>query len=32
MRAVVVGLRDFTNAEILDGLELGEVVSVGEME
>jgi len=25
-----VGLQDFTNAEILKGLELGEVVSVGE--
>ena len=30
MRAVVVGLTDLVNAEILDGLELGEVVSVGE--
>ncbi len=30
MRSVVVGLMDYTNAEILDGLELGEVVSVGE--
>jgi len=29
MRAVVVGLRDPINAEILDGLELGELVSVG---
>ena len=30
MRVVEVGLQDFTNAEILKGLELGEVVSVGE--
>ena len=30
MRAVVVGLMDVINAEILTGLELGEVVSVGE--
>ncbi len=30
MRAVVVGLRDVVNAEVLDGLELGDVVSVGE--
>jgi len=30
MRAVTVGLMDFTNAEILAGLELGEVVSLGE--
>jgi len=30
MHSVVVGLMDFTNAEILDGLELGDVVSVGE--
>jgi len=30
MRAVVVGLMDVVNAEILTGLELGEVVSVGE--
>lgn len=30
MRSVVVGLMDFTDAEILDGLELGEVVSLGE--
>lgn len=32
MRPVQVGLMDFTNAEILDGLELGEVVSLGEAE
>jgi len=32
MRAVVVGLRDPVNAEILSGLELGETVSVGEPE
>ena len=32
MRPVVVGLSDPVNAEILDGLELGEVVSVGETE
>ena len=32
MRPVEVGLMDFTNAEILDGLELGEIVSVGEAE
>jgi len=32
MRAVVVGLRDPANAEILSGLELGETVSVGESE
>jgi len=30
MRAVTVGLMDVVNAEILTGLELGEVVSVGE--
>jgi hypothetical protein len=30
MRAVVVGLMDVVNAEILTGLELGEVVSVEE--
>jgi len=30
MRAVEVGLMDFTYAEILDGLELGDIVSVGE--
>jgi len=30
MRAVVVGLRDPVNAEVLDGLELGDIVSVGE--
>ncbi len=30
MRAVVVGLRDVISAEILDGLELGDVVSIGE--
>jgi HlyD family secretion protein len=30
MRPVEVGLMDFTYAEILDGLELGDVVSVGE--
>jgi len=29
MRSVEVGLMDFTNAEIIDGLELGEIVSVG---
>lgn len=32
MRAVEVGLRDPINAEILDGLDLGETVSIGEME
>jgi RND family efflux transporter MFP subunit len=32
MRTVAVGLRDPVNAEILDGLELGEIVSVGEAE
>ena len=32
MRVVAVGLKDLVNAEILDGLELGEVVSVGETE
>jgi RND family efflux transporter MFP subunit len=32
MRVVTVGLTDPVNAEILDGLELGEVVSVGETE
>jgi len=32
MRAVVVGLMDVINAEILTGLELGEVVSIGEAE
>ena len=32
MRAVVVGLRDPANAEIISGLELGETVSVGESE
>jgi len=30
MRTVVVGLRDVVSAEILEGLELGEVVSIGE--
>ena len=30
MRAVVVGLMDPVNAEVLDGLELGDVVSIGE--
>jgi RND family efflux transporter MFP subunit len=30
MRAVVVGLMDVINAEILTGLDLGEIVSVGE--
>ena len=30
MRTVVVGLRDLVNAEVLDGLELGDVVSIGE--
>jgi multidrug efflux pump subunit AcrA (membrane-fusion protein) len=30
MRAVVVGLRDPVNAQVLDGLELGDIVSVGE--
>jgi HlyD family secretion protein len=30
MRTVVVGLMDPVNAEILDGLELGDVVSIGE--
>jgi HlyD family secretion protein len=30
MRSVVVGLMDVTNAEILDGLEVGDVVSLGE--
>jgi HlyD family secretion protein len=30
MRSVVVGLMDYTAAEILDGLELGDVVSLGE--
>jgi HlyD family secretion protein len=30
MRTVVVGLRDVVNAEILEGLELGDVVSIGE--
>jgi HlyD family secretion protein len=30
MRAVVLGLRDPVNAEVLDGLELGDIVSVGE--
>jgi HlyD family secretion protein len=29
MRTVVVGLRDVVNAEILEGLELGDVVSIG---
>jgi len=29
MRSVEVGLRDFVNAEILSGLELGEIVSTG---
>ncbi len=29
MRPVEVGLMDFTNAEIIDGLELGDIVSVG---
>jgi HlyD family secretion protein len=32
MRSVVVGLMDYTAAEILDGLELGDVVSLGETE
>jgi multidrug efflux pump subunit AcrA (membrane-fusion protein) len=32
VRAVTVGLTDPVNVEILDGLELGEVVSVGETE
>ena len=32
LRAVEVGLTDPINAEILDGLDLGETVSVGEME
>jgi len=32
MHAVTVGLRDAVNAEILTGLELGDVVSIGEME
>ena len=32
MRAVMVGLMDPVNAEILDGLELGDVVSIGETE
>ncbi len=30
MRPVEVGLTDFANAEILSGLELGEIVSLGE--
>ena len=30
LRAVAVGLRDFVSAEITDGLELGETVSLGE--
>ena len=30
MRAVVIGLKDLVNAEVLAGLELGEVVSIGE--
>jgi hypothetical protein len=30
MRPVTVGLKDYVNAEILSGLELGEVVSLGE--
>jgi hypothetical protein len=30
LRPVEVGLRDFVNAEILSGLEMGEVVSLGE--
>ena len=30
MRTVVVGLKDPVNAEVLDGLELGDVVSIGE--
>jgi HlyD family secretion protein len=32
MRPVEVGLTDFANAEILSGLELGEIVSLGETE
>jgi multidrug efflux pump subunit AcrA (membrane-fusion protein) len=32
MRPVEVGLMDFANAEILSGLELGEIVSLGETE
>ncbi len=32
MHAVVVGLMDYTAAEIIDGLELGDVVSLGETE
>jgi HlyD family secretion protein len=30
MRPVTVGLKDYVNAEVLSGLELGEVVSLGE--
>jgi multidrug efflux pump subunit AcrA (membrane-fusion protein) len=30
MRPVTVGLKDYVNVEILSGLELGEVVSLGE--
>jgi multidrug efflux pump subunit AcrA (membrane-fusion protein) len=30
MRVVQVGLRDFVNAEIISGLEPGDVVSIGE--
>jgi HlyD family secretion protein len=32
MRAVAVGLKDLVNAEVLTGLEVGEVVSVGEVQ
>jgi multidrug efflux pump subunit AcrA (membrane-fusion protein) len=32
MRTVVVGLMDPVNAEVLDGLELGDIVSIGEAE
>ncbi len=32
MRTVAVGLRDFANAEILSGLERGEVISTGTVE
>ncbi|RLC56623.1 MAG: hypothetical protein DRI80_16025, partial [Chloroflexota bacterium] len=32
LRPVTVGLKDFANAEILSGLELGEVVSTGTVE
>jgi hypothetical protein len=32
MRAVTIGLQDVMNAEVLTGLEVGETVSIGEVQ